>query len=307
MSQFGNVIEVAPVRNYNETIALSKKIFDLEITRKELELKKNSENTTEYDEDIAKTKENIDEVYKELVLYEDDTKEEVLQYYVMFATIEERENALRQLAQTEKKCCDCFSPDIPENFKLCDERVAVKACHTEPADIIWENQHINWSTRWLRVLVQYILLLIGLTGGFLLISLLNILVPASSSIVDTSSYDSTSILAESNSTIVQSWCVTNNLDVLQSGSSSAIYSHCWDYIIKYYLQIVVTIGIAIGICVIKLILKHFAIYLSTFKRYKTHTEQSKDMIQNLFFIYVSTTVLVTLLVSILLFSSKQKS
>ncbi len=52
MSQFGTVMEVAPVRNYNETIALSKKIYDLEINRKELELKKNSDNTTEYDEEI---------------------------------------------------------------------------------------------------------------------------------------------------------------------------------------------------------------------------------------------------------------
>lgn len=40
MAQFGGVAEVAPVRNYNETIALSKKIYDLELELKELELKK---------------------------------------------------------------------------------------------------------------------------------------------------------------------------------------------------------------------------------------------------------------------------
>jgi hypothetical protein len=104
-----------------------------------------------------------------------------------------------------------------------------------------------------------------------LISFLNILVPSSSSSVDTSSYTSTTILSETNTTIVQSWCIANNAQVLQAGSSSAIYTYCWDYIFKYYLQIAVTIGIAIAIVLIKFILKHFVIYLSTFKRYKTHT------------------------------------
>lgn len=52
MGQFGTVLEVAPVRNYSETISLSKKIFDLEIELKEMELKKNQEQTADYDESI---------------------------------------------------------------------------------------------------------------------------------------------------------------------------------------------------------------------------------------------------------------
>jgi len=38
-SQFGTVKEVAPVKDYDETISLSKKIYDLEIEIKELQLK----------------------------------------------------------------------------------------------------------------------------------------------------------------------------------------------------------------------------------------------------------------------------
>lgn len=93
---------------------------------------------------------------------------------------------------------------------------------------------------------------------------------------------------------------------MSAGASSSIYNYCYDYILKYYLKIAITIGIAVGICLIKFILKHFVIFLSSFKRYRTHTEQSKDMVQNLVFVYVATTVLVTLLVLPPLSSSRQK-
>lgn len=38
MGQFGTVMEVAPVMNYNETIALSRKIFEEEIELRKLKL-----------------------------------------------------------------------------------------------------------------------------------------------------------------------------------------------------------------------------------------------------------------------------
>jgi hypothetical protein len=43
MSQFGRIVEVAAVKDYDETISLSKAIFDLEVKVKELELKQESE------------------------------------------------------------------------------------------------------------------------------------------------------------------------------------------------------------------------------------------------------------------------
>ena len=84
MSQFGSVVEVAPVRNYKETIYLSKKIFDLEIELKKLEMEKSRAN----EKDIKDVQEKIDDYYRELVKYEDDTKEEVIQYYVVFSSVE---------------------------------------------------------------------------------------------------------------------------------------------------------------------------------------------------------------------------
>ena len=151
------------------------------------------------------------------------------------------------------------------------------------------------------------LLIAAIAAGFVAISFLNILVPASSSSVDTSSYTSTTIQSETNTTIVQSWCIANQVSVLQQGSSASIYTYCWDYIFESILKTAITIGIAIGIVLIKFILKHFVIFLSQFRRYKTHAEQSKSMIMNLFFVYISTTVLITLIVILFLCRSKPTS
>lgn len=170
----------------------------------------------------------------------------------------------------------------------------VEACHTEPGEIIWENQHVTWKTRWMRALVQLISLLIVIAIGFLVISFLNILVPQYTNSVDTSSYNSVSILGVSNSTIVQSWCISNSASVLTS-SDSAVYSYCWSYIQQYYIGLAITVGIALAVVVIKSIIKVVVIYLAKFQKYKSHTEQSKDITQNLFFTYICTTVVITFL------------
>lgn len=111
-------------------------------------------------------------------------------------------------------------------------------------------------------------------------------------------------MAETNTTIVQSWCIANQVSVLQAGSGAPIYTYCWDYIYQALLKTGITIGIAIAVVLIKFILKHLAIFLSQFRRYKTHAEQSRSMVLNLFFVYVATTVLITLLVYYVLFRSK---
>ena len=61
MSQFGTVVEVAPVKNYKETISLSKDIFDLEVELKQLELEKNS---IVNKEKIKEVQEKIDDLYR---------------------------------------------------------------------------------------------------------------------------------------------------------------------------------------------------------------------------------------------------
>ena len=72
MGQFGQVVELAEVKDYDETISLSKDIYDLEMEVKELQLKENSEGTKpERAEKIETKNEEIDQIYKELVKYED--------------------------------------------------------------------------------------------------------------------------------------------------------------------------------------------------------------------------------------------
>ena len=57
----------------------------------------------------------------------------------------------------------------------------------------------------------------------------------------------------------------------------------------------------------KELIKKIVIKIAKFQMYKTHTDQSKDIIQNLFLTYTTTTVLITLLVIILSFSCRPNS
>ena len=57
-----------------------------------------------------------------------------------------------------------------------------------------------------------------------------------------------------------------------------------------------TIGIAVAVILIKTVIRAVVVFLAKFQRYKSHTDQSKDIIQNLFLTYLCTTVLITFLV-----------
>ena len=59
------------------------------------------------------------------------------------------------------------------------------------------------------MLVQFILILAIVAIGFLLISLLNVLVPTYDTSIDTSSYTWSTIQEESNVDIVEAWCIQN--------------------------------------------------------------------------------------------------
>jgi NADH:ubiquinone oxidoreductase subunit 3 (subunit A) len=157
----------------------------------------------------------------------------------------------------------------------------------------------------MRALIQLILLITVIGIGFLLISFLNILAPSASTSVDTSSYSSTTIKSETNTTIVQSWCISNEASVLTT-TDTVLYNLCWNYIFNYIIKIAITIGIAIAVILIKAVIKVVVIFLAKFQRYKSHTEQSKDITQNLLITYICTTVLITFLVIISLCSSKPK-
>lgn len=93
---------------------------------------------------------------------------------------------------------------------------------------------------------------------------------------------------------MQSWCVSNAASVV-SDSSSTLYTTCWPFIENYYLKIAVTIGIAVAVLIIKALIKIVVVFLAKFQRYKSHNDQSKDIIQNLLLTYLFTTVLITIL------------
>ena len=63
MGRFGKVAEVAPVRNYEEAIALSREIYELSLKHKELRIENNSDTPTEK---MLKIEKQIEELYKEL-------------------------------------------------------------------------------------------------------------------------------------------------------------------------------------------------------------------------------------------------
>ena len=85
---------------------------------------------------------------------------------------------------------------------LDNKLIGLKRCDTEPTGIIWENAHVTWKTRWLRMILQFVIIVSVIAGGFLLIAFLNVLVPPSKDTVDTSNYNWTTIQLESNTTLV---------------------------------------------------------------------------------------------------------
>jgi hypothetical protein len=142
----------------------------------------------------------------------------------------------------------------------------VKPCHDQPGEIIWENVHITWKTRWMRALVQFVLLLAFVFAGFFIISSLNILTPPSAlESIDTSSYTSVTILSVTNQTIVESWCLKNTDTAT---STPALSNSCQKYITRYYVNLVITYSITVFVIAIKTILKKLVIFIAKFQRYK---------------------------------------
>lgn len=184
------------------------------------------------------------------------------------------------------------------------EKVRVVACHNEPGDIIWENQHINWPSRILRRLIQAILLLILILFTFCAISALNIATPSTSTNLDTNNYNANSIISVKNATILYVWCIENKSMMT---SLTSINTLCTPYITRYYWSLAIGILITFVIVGVKTFLKKIVVFLARFQRYKEQTEQSIGIIRNLFYTYICTTVLITFLVNIRLLSCKPTS
>jgi hypothetical protein len=75
---------------------LSKKIYDLEIDLKNLQIEKGE---TSEDPEIKEKKDKIDELYKELVTYEDENREDIIKYYITFTCLSDRTAAINILKE----------------------------------------------------------------------------------------------------------------------------------------------------------------------------------------------------------------
>lgn len=139
-------------------------------------------------------------------------------------------------------------------------------------------------------------------GGFLLIAFLNVLVPPARVLVDTEQYTWAMIQGESNSTIVESWCIKS-----LSLSAGAYESVCYSYWKSYIFANLIKIGIAVVIVVLKSLIKIIMVSIAKFQRYQTHTEQSVTVMTNLLITYISTTVLITFLMQANIFHISFKS
>ena len=120
--------------------------------------------------------------------------------------------------------------------------------------------------------------------------------------MNVSAYNASSILSVTNSTILYVWCIDNQ-DFMTTLPS--IDQLCEPYITKYYVNLVIGILISFVVVGVKILLKKIVISLAKFQKYKEQTEQSLCITRNLFLTYLSTTVLITLLVNIILYSFKR--
>lgn len=141
-----------------------------------------------------------------------------------------------------------------------------------------------------------------IVGGFLFISFLNILTPPTSPNIDTSNYTYDSIKNESNATIVRSWCI-QNLEL----TSETLKPLCYEYWKQYIFGVLITVGIAVAVILLKVIIKIIMILIAKFQKYTSHTEQSVAIMTNLLITYISTTVLITFLIQANVFQISFKS
>ena len=184
----------------------------------------------------------------------------------------------------------CRGDKVPDEELLMDGEIPeIKDCQTQPGGILWENMHISGKNRWLRGLLQFFLLLVLISFGFLLISLLNIMVPSIKMDPTYSEYTFVEIQQESDYSLVASWCVNSEEE------SAGVDEFCWPYMVSYYKKIAISVGISLSIVLFKLVLKMVVIAIAKLQRYKDHSELATNIMTNLMTTYICTTVLITFL------------
>lgn len=186
------------------------------------------------------------------------------------------------------------------------ELLKVKACTIQPGSIIWENVHITATSRFIRLLIQTLFVIVGIFAGFLILSFLNILTPMSSTpTVDVSNYTYQTVISTNNSAITQSWCLSQSPTTVYNDQQ--LLALCQAFLVDYYVGIGLSVAISVSVIVIKSLLKIFLTWLAKFQRYESQNQQVSSLIVNLFLTYTFTTFVITFLLQANLFKISFKT
>lgn len=225
---------------------------------------------------------------------------DVIMYFVSFGAISVKEESVKSMANLSRfsyesaLCCGCKSDSVPQKYLIGDKLPVVKHCEVQPGSIIWENIHLGSFSRLLRWIAQTVFIIIASVVSFIGLSLVNIASPQYSfSSLDTSSYTYNQVVAGSNSSIVEAWCLSQDpTDVL---ASSSLLSLCATYLNSYYSALGISICISVGVVVVKLVLEKVVYYISRFQRPASYNQQTSSLTINYFVIYFVTTFILTIL------------
>lgn len=300
MNQFGEVMEVSEVRNYEESIRLSKECYENQAAI--IQLRESGELEGRR---MDRLKERRLCIFNELTEELQTLRPALLECFVMFRFPADRKNCITRFHDENNrgKCCK-YHPDPALFYK--GKLPLVLPCHIEPSSIIWENMHIGKLSRTLRTLLQMLLvLLITFLAVMLILVLLLLVPPQSTSSINTSSYSYEQVVNENNASVTQSWCLNQKPEAIHV--DAALKKLCEVYFSMYFSEIGISFGVSIAVVIVALLLVLVVRSLVRFQRYKTYNEEVSSSIDSLLFANILTTSILTMLVHLHLFSSKPPS
>jgi hypothetical protein len=92
--------------------------------------------------------------------------------------------------------------------------------------------HISEFSRYVRWAIQLILLIGAVFLGFLVLSLLNIVTPTSTTLIDASNETYDTVIAKNTIDITKAWCLMQNPTSILTNEN--LLAMCQTYLLAYY-------------------------------------------------------------------------
>lgn len=181
MGKFGEVVEISEVRNYEECIRLSKRVYHNQAAIVKCRSK------APLDEQLlTRLKHRRSVLFKELTKELAAIRPSLIECFVMFKFPADRKNCISRFHEGGTSCCrKQTDPSLLFGGRL----PQVLPCNVEPSSIIWENMHVSRLSRSWRMLLQALLVVLVTFLAVLLILFLSVLVPQQTTCsTNTSSY-----------------------------------------------------------------------------------------------------------------------